>query len=174
MRFSRRGREVTDGTEPVDDALDQEWRDPGEAEPEGAEAPVPPRWLQPVMVVLAAVWLLAGGVLFLQIVGDLLSRAGQLALPLTGGTEWLGQSEAQRHAVYYVVVGAGLPAIGLLLALRWRRGVAVALFGGGAALCLLCGIGMYALVTPDGPPTREDRPPVCQERSGGGNDCPGG
>ena len=72
------------------------------------------------------------------------------------------------------LAGAGLSLAGLGLARRFRRAVPTALFGGGAALCVLAGLSMYAVVTPDAPEPPAERTHYCQEHSGGPTTCPGG
>ena len=84
--------------------------------------------------------------------------------------------QAQRQVLIATVLATGCPALAWLLAVRWRRSTAQAVFGVGALASLLGGVLLYGLVAPErpAPPVRDDGPPVCQERSGGDNDCPGG
>jgi hypothetical protein len=86
---------------------------------------------------------------------------------------WLRRRWGVVAAVWLVVAGTSLPAVGRVLALRWRRAVAAALFGAGAVICLLAGLGFHAVTTPDGPPAPDPVHRVCQEHSGDDNRCPG-
>ena len=83
---------------------------------------------------------------------------------------------AQRDAVLATVLATGCGGAAWLLAVRWGRGLTQVLFGTVAVVGLIGGLLVHGEVSPDlpGTPVRDVGPPVCQERSGGDNDCPGG
>ena len=78
------------------------------------------------------------------------------------------EAEAARWLTLGAVVAVAAPCVALLLGGR-RLWVAALVFGGLVAGVFASGV---ADLTPDAPP--EPRPYVCQERSGGDSDCPGG
>ncbi|WP_139220408.1 hypothetical protein [Trujillonella endophytica] len=86
------------------------------------------------------------------------------------------KARARERYAWAAVVALVLPAIGLVVSLRARRRVHAIAFG-----CALTVAGVVALgvtlaagyADPDEAPQPE-RGVVCQERSGGDSDCPGG
>lgn len=141
-------------------------------------SPLPPRvpepgerWV-PVFDLTAVVLGLAGffGATYVTLAG-----AGQV-LHFLGETATPEEvTESRRLFGLAAAIAAGVPLIGLLLAL-WarRRGVAIYL-----AVLLVVGASFAGLVALDAernrPPEPVERGPhVCQELSGGDNRCPGG
>ncbi|GAA1723895.1 hypothetical protein [Aeromicrobium alkaliterrae] len=94
-----------------------------------------------------------------------------------GGTEPSAADERAQDTAFLVagLLGLGGPVIGLVAAAVDRRRVA-ACFLGGAIVLSLVPLAVLAIDAAQHapPPERDDGPVQCQERSGTGNDCPGG
>ncbi|MGY1857446.1 hypothetical protein [Modestobacter sp. SYSU DS0290] len=152
--------------------------DEGRTPRPGQGAGSPPRRLPPgagvLLGLLALAWVVVPTVLVLGIAWDAVSWAG--SLPFAGNTTWHEQAVAHERAVWATVVGAGVPLVGVVLGLVWRRGALVAVSGIAAAAGLAGGFTLLRLVSPsEAPaPVPDNRPPVCQEHSGGDTRCPGG
>lgn len=138
----------------------------------------------------------AGGCL-LQVLFGLLALAWAFGTPVLGyssmfaaaplfGEQPTAAELAQAHRLLLGALACGflVPFLGLLLAALSGRGWAAAAFAGALGLSLLAA-GALGLLSRDGlrslrdelaPPTSTSvqRPHVCQELSGGDNDCPGG
>jgi hypothetical protein len=84
-------------------------------------------------------------------------------------------AQASRLLVAAAAVALALPLLGLLLTWRTRRGAAACF---GAALVLVAVpvalLEARELAHHTSGPAPDRGPPVCQEYSGGDNDCPGG
>jgi hypothetical protein len=140
-----------------------------------------PSWRSAALVVVAVAYLAVAVHGVFTVVGDLLSWAGENAIRIGGESHIAGESpssgrEALRENVLVLTRHASCVAgIGVVLGLWWGRRLAVAVFGGALAVALVVGLTTYALAAKDQPdrPVWEDRPPVCQEHSGGDNECPG-
>lgn len=128
-----------------------------------------PTWGVATIALLTLVWLGATPVVALGSVMDLWTFLGEVPTAAD-------HSRAQQHAVIATVLAAGCPAVAWYLSARWHRRTARVVFGVGAVLGLVGGLVLYGLVSPHTPdvPVRDEGPPVCQERSGGDTDCPGG
>ncbi|MGY1770519.1 hypothetical protein [Blastococcus sp. SYSU D00813] len=138
--------------------------------------PVPPQAAPPrsegTTVLLAALWggwVLVPAWLALSAVGHLLAFFGEQPTEAE-------QAQARSLLLRAAVVAVVLPLIGLVVSLRTGRrrnavasGCALALSG---VVALVVGVAAAQEAGPDVQP--RDREVVCQERSGGGNDCPGG
>jgi hypothetical protein len=119
------------------------------------------------MTLLTALWLLAGPLLALGSVLDLVTFFGELPSAED-------HARAQRHALLATLVATVCPAGAWYLAVRWPRPVAARVFGAGAVLGLVVGLLLFGIVSPHGPDTPDDGPRYCQEHSGGDATCPGG
>jgi hypothetical protein len=136
---------------------------------------LPPVPLRLAFGVIAAAWVVAAPWTLLAVLGQLLSwLSDQFSLPFT--TPSFDLAEAQRVVTTGGLVGTVIPLTGFLLALVFRRPVAAVLFGSGVLIGSLLWLCLHAVVTPDEPDRSPwpDPPGVCQERSGGDTDCPGG
>ena len=127
-----------------------------------------PAWVVLTMALLTVGWLAAASSALGPVL-DLWSLFGEA--PTTAELE-----QAQRQVLIATGPAVVCPALAWLLALRRRRSTAELVFAVGALLSLLGGVLLYGLVAPErtAPPVRDDGPSICQERSGGDNDCPGG
>ena len=110
---------------------------------------------------LAAVWVGVPAWCFWEALGLLFHLFGESA---TAAEE----AEAARWLTLGAVVAVAAPLVALTLGGR-RAWVAALVVGGLVAGVFAAGV---ADLTPDPPPAPQ--PYVCQERSGGDNDCPGG
>ncbi|SDS87807.1 hypothetical protein SAMN04488543_2564 [Friedmanniella luteola] len=114
-------------------------------------------------------WFVGGGLLVLRAVGESLTFLGE-----SPTAEELARSARSLAAAAWVA--AGVPVLGLVLAVLTRRRAATVLF----TVLLVLGLASAGLVAADRHRARlrepQPRAPVtgCQEHSGGDTDCPGG
>ncbi len=122
-----------------------------------------------LLPLLASVWFVGGGLLVLRAAGSSLAFLGESPSP-----EELARSA--RALVAAAWVGAGVPVLGLAVAVLARRRAATILF----TVLLVFGLAFAALTAADRHRARlrepQPRAPVtvCQEFSGGDTRCPGG
>jgi hypothetical protein len=125
-------------------------------------------WLPLVWTLLFCAWLFGVPMLVLQSV---------FSVPLFGGTVASDAELARRDtlAVWATIAAVMLPLLGVVLAAIARRKAPAIVFG--IALLLSTAVVGYGLASKARnhpmPATTNDYP-ICQERSGGGNECPGG
>jgi hypothetical protein len=124
-----------------------------------------------LLALLWGVWLLVPPVLVFD--------GAITAAPFFG--EQPTDDERSEAAALFLVAGllaVGVPLVGLVLTVRARARVATGAF----VVALVVGAVVLAMSIPEGwwrdrnaPPAQTTDPPVvCQEHSGGDNDCPGG
>ncbi|PPK65567.1 hypothetical protein V5P93_005038 [Actinokineospora auranticolor] len=123
-------------------------------------------WLPLVWVLLFFAWLFGVPLLFLRAV---------FAMPFTGMASAAEVARRDSMVMWTEIVAVALPLVGVLLAAVTRRKVPAVVFG--IALFLSVSVVGYertlnARHHPPPEPTSDW--PVCQEHSGGDNECPGG
>lgn len=85
------------------------------------------------------------------------------------------QADSTRFWAGAATALVAFPALALWCAVRQHRRAAIILFGLGLTASIVISTASTALWIRPHPDTPQPRPPaVCQELSGGGNDCPGG
>jgi hypothetical protein len=135
-----------------------------------------PAWRSAAFGVVAVLYLVTAAQGALIVVGDLLGWASDSFWNWAGSTTPSGREELRDDVLGLTVRGACLAGAGVVLGLWWRRRQMLAVSGAAVVVALVVGMTTYALAAEDQPdrPSWEDRPRVCQEHSGDGNDCPGG
>ena len=126
-----------------------------------------PSWLPVVQFLLVAAWLVGTPLL---VFSAAIGSAPFLGEQPTAAEEAL--SRQQLRGAGALAVGA--PFVACLLAARYRQQVAARVFGLLAAVGLVGAVVLSAVGGPAEQAPAPDGPPVCQEHSGGGNECPGG
>jgi hypothetical protein len=147
---------------------DDAWADEPESTPDRS-----PFWMRAAMAVVAVAYLAVAVHGVWTVVGDLLDWASENALSWPGATPVSGREPLREDVRASTVQGVSVAAVGVVLGLWWRRRLAVAVFGGALVIALVAGLTTYALAAEDQPQRPDVRPRVCQEHSGGGNECPG-
>ena len=128
-----------------------------------------PAWGTPAEVLLTAVWVVGTPLLLIA--------AAVTAAPFFGEAPTAAELQRADSLLWVAAaVGVGCPALALGLALRWGHRVAALAFGAAAAAGLVgvLVLGASNVQRDPGPAPGPTGPPVCQERSGGDTDCPGG
>ena len=125
-----------------------------------------PTWVAVVQVLLMAAWLLGTPMLVFSAVIT--------SAPFFGEQPSAAEEAATRQTlVWAAVLACGAPFVACVLAARYRRSLAAAVFGSLAGLAL---VGTIALAAAEAGPGRPspvpDQPRGCVELSGGPSDCP--
>jgi hypothetical protein len=124
-----------------------------------------PVWVTVAVLVVTLTWLAATAWAVLRVLLDAGTELSGALGPWSSGEI----SFDPQPLMVAVVVAAGPPALGLVIALSWRRPSATVLL---AACAVLGGLSLVMLVaSAEGSPAPEHH--VCQEHSGGDNVCPG-
>ena len=128
---------------------------------------VRPSWVPVVQLLLMAAWLVGTPLL---VFSAAIGSAPFLGEQPTGAEEALSRQQLRAAGA----LATGAPFAACLLAARYRQQVAATVFGLLAALGLVGAVALSAGGTPAEQAPPPDRPPVCQEHSGGDDRCPGG